>query len=33
VIDAPELLPDDSDRWGHAVDSLIEMVKRFIEDE
>ncbi|UCH03914.1 MAG: DinB family protein [Candidatus Thorarchaeota archaeon] len=33
VIDAPELLTDDSDRWGHAVDSLIEMLKRFIEEE
>jgi uncharacterized damage-inducible protein DinB len=33
VIDAPNLLPDDSDRWGHAVDSLIEMLKRFIEEE
>jgi uncharacterized damage-inducible protein DinB len=33
VIAAPELLPDDSDRWGHAVDSLIEIVRRFIEED
>jgi len=32
VIDAPELPPDDSDRWGQAVDSLIEIVRRFIEE-
>ncbi len=33
VIDAPELIPDESDRWGQAVDSLIEMVGRFVEDD
>ncbi|MFX0045090.1 MAG: DinB family protein [Candidatus Hermodarchaeota archaeon] len=33
VIDAPELLPDDSDRWGQAVDTLIEMIGRFIDED
>ncbi|MFQ5833354.1 MAG: DinB family protein [Candidatus Thorarchaeota archaeon] len=32
VIGAPDLLPDDSDRWGKAVDSLIMIVRRFLEE-